>query len=137
MIYRVKTLPNLMNEFFGNGIINNEYNSQLGYSLPAVNITENEQGFKLEFAAPGYAKNAFSVKLDKNILIISAQMPEKQAEKYFRREFNYTNFERKFEMPSTANFEEVAANYENGVLTVSIPKKEEAKAKEPRMIEIA
>lgn len=137
MIYRVKTLPNLMNEFFGNGIINNEYNSHIGYSIPAVNITENEQGFTLAFAAPGFTKELFKLKLDKNILTISAEMPEKQDEKYFRREFNYRNFERRFELPQSANFEEVSANYENGVLTVSIPKKEEAKAKEPRMIEIA
>ncbi|MEZ4904969.1 MAG: Hsp20/alpha crystallin family protein [Spirosomataceae bacterium] len=120
------------NDIFAPTTLNN-------YGVPAVNIAENDNGFRLEVAAPGLNKENFKVNLENNVLTISAQHEQKNEEntdKYTRKEFNYTSFSRSFTLPNTVDGEKIAATYTNGVLHVEIPKKEEAK-RLPRVIEIA
>lgn len=100
-------------------------------SQPAVNVFEKEDSFQLEVAAPGFDKQDFSLNVEKDFLVISAKRAENKEEetgKYTRREFRFDAFERSFKLPATVNQDAVTAVYENGVLVVALPKKEEARS---------
>jgi len=105
-----------------------------------VNIKENPDEFKVEVAAPGFDKGDFKLELNHDVLTISSekQMENeiKDDEHFSKREFSYQSFTRSFTLPNIADSERIDANYENGILKVSIPKKEESKPKPSRMIEI-
>lgn len=95
---------------------------------PAVNIQENATRFVVEVAAPGRKKEDFNVQLDHDVLTISAGQPAANAEaQYTRREFSAGAFERSFSLPETVAADKIVATYENGILTLALPKKEEAK----------
>jgi HSP20 family protein len=98
--------------------------------MPAVNITENKDDFKVSLAAPGMKKSDFNIDVQGNILTISAEMEEKKEEKeenYTRKEYNFSSFSRSFTLPDEVNKEKIEATYVDGVLNLSLPKKEEAK----------
>jgi HSP20 family protein len=106
---------------------------------PAVNIKETPAGFHLEVAAPGLKKEDFKLQVDNKMLTISAKVEtssEEKEENYSRKEFSYSAFERSFKLPETIAIEGIAAKYENGVLFVELPKREEAKEKPVREIQI-
>jgi HSP20 family protein len=105
---------------------------------PAVNIIEKENDYVIEVAAPGFQKEDFNLKIEKDLLTISAQKETQKAEgdKVIRREFNFVQFERTFHLTEKINSESIAANYENGILTVALAKKEEVKP-EVRTISVA
>ena len=108
-------------------------------SIPAVNVVETIDEFKIEVAAPGYGKDDFKIDLDKNVLTISSEKEHKQEEKderYMRREFSYARFSRSFNIHDSIDVDKISAKHENGILTVALPKKEEAKAKPPKQISI-
>lgn len=111
-------------------------------TTPAVNIKENEESFKIEVAAPGLNKEDFNVELDQNILTISFEQKDEkeekdEKEKFTRREFSYTSFKRSFTIPeNVVNAEEINAQYNDGILSLTLPKKEEAKVKAKRLIDI-
>jgi HSP20 family protein len=109
-------------------------------TLPAVNITESNDEFRIELAAPGYKKDEFKIDLDKNMLTISVEQQEEKKEgddkKMLRCEYRYTSFSRAFTLPASANSDKISAGYDNGVLTVTIPKHDSAKAKPARQISI-
>ena len=110
-----RTLPNL---FSGDGFVANS---------PKVNVQKNEKGHTLEIAAPGLNKEDFKIKLDDNLLTISAKV-EKSEEttenNYSRKEFEYSTFSRSFTLPETTDLTGIEANYENGILFVLLPEKE-------------
>src|SRR5690554_4841332 len=111
-----------------------------GLTLPKVNIKEGEDGYLLELAVPGMAKEDFKIKLDQDVLTISSEKKEeasKDNKQYTRQEFSYQSFERRFNLPEDVNSEKITANYVNGVLSIEIPKREEAKPQAPKAIEIA
>ena len=119
----------------------NNSNSSTNTTIPAVNIRETNENFEVEMAAPGMTKDDFRVELDGNLLTISSekqnQREEKEGEKYSRREFSYQSFQRSFQLQKdVVDAEKIEAKYENGVLHLVIPKKEEAKQRPPKMIEI-
>jgi HSP20 family protein len=98
--------------------------------VPAVNIAESALAYRLEVAVPGYAKEDFKLKVEKDQLIISAEKKEEtknESEKVTRKEFHYHSFKRSFHLPETVEGEKIEAKYENGILHVVIPKKEAAK----------
>jgi HSP20 family protein len=100
--------------------------------LPPVNIVDKAGEFDVEIAVPGMKKDDFHVTCENGYLTIRAEREEKKEEKeknYTRREYNYSSFERSFSLPETVKADQVKAKYEDGVLKISIPKKEEAKAK--------
>lgn len=112
-------------------------------SVPAVNVKETDKAYALEVAAPGMTKQDFKVQLDNNRLIISAEKENKEEESdenrgYTRREFRYQSFVRTFNLPeSVVNNEQIAANYKDGILHITIPKSEEARLKNVRQIQIS
>ena len=116
-------------------------NSSTNTTLPAVNIRETAENFAVEMAAPGMNKEDFRIELEGAQLRISSEKKTenglKEGERYTRREFSYQSFQRSFTLPqNVVDVEQIHAKYENGVLHLLIPKKEEAKQKPPRMIEI-
>lgn len=105
-------------------------------TVPAVNIREDKEGFVLEVAAPGLSKDLFNIHVDGDLLTIevAAQEGNEQEEGTFkRREFNYLGFKRSFRLAKTADAEKIGARYEDGILYLAIPKREEVK---PRTIVI-
>jgi len=119
----------------------NKNYSSTSTTVPAVNIKENADTFEVEVAAPGMTKGDFKITLDGNLLTISSAKQEQNEEhkdNYTRREFSYQSFQRSFELQrEVVDQDNIQASYENGMLRLTIPKKEEAKQKEPRMIEIS
>ena len=109
-------------------------------STPATNIIENENEFVIELAVPGMKKDEFKIELDKNILTISSENKEDKEEKkenYTRQEFNFRTFSKSFTLPlEKVESDQIKAKLKNGILNVEIPKKEEAKPKPARLIEI-
>jgi HSP20 family protein len=106
---------------------------------PAVNIAETKDGFRIEVAAPGLNKEDFHINVDKNVLLISSEKEtssETKEEKYYRKEFSYNSFKRSFSLPEDVDAEKIKAAHANGVLTVFIPKQDEAKEKPARVISI-
>lgn len=137
------TFPALFDDFFGRELFNwdNSNYSSTGTTVPAVNIRETGEHFEVEMAAPGMDKNDFKIELNGNTLTISSQKQQEQKTEedgYSRREFSYRSFQRSFVLPKeVVDDNGIAARYENGLLHLTIPKKEQAKQKTPRLIEIA
>lgn len=136
-----KAYANLFDEFFTKGL-GNFVGADSLFTQPAVNVLESADNFRIELAAPGLNKGAFEVKVDKGTLTISAKKEQKEETttpegKYSRKEFNFATFSRSFQLPDTIDANAIGANYENGVLLVTLPKKEEAKVEAARTIEIA
>lgn len=137
------SMTNLFDDFFTRELQNwgMANHSATNTTIPAVNVKECTEHFEVEMAAPGMKKEDFKVELDGNTLNISSEMQteqeEKEGERYTRREFSYQSFQRRFTLPkNVVDVDQINAKYENGVLRLLIPKREEAKQKPPRMIEI-
>lgn len=139
-LVKTQFAPKHFNGFFGKDLFNELHNPAFAGSVPAVNVAEGIEGFKIEVAAPGLQKGDFKLNLEKNQLTISAQKEQKEEEsdeKYTRREFKYASFQRTFTLPNSVDGEKIGATYADGILTVALPKREEAKEKPAREIEIA
>lgn len=112
-----------------------------GSSLPKVNIVETNDEFRVEMAAPGMKKGDFHVELDNDVLTIHSEMTENvedgEDKKYSRREFSYQSFKRSFYLPNTVEADSIKAKYNDGILSLVIPKKEEAKKKPVKTIAIS
>lgn len=109
-------------------------------ALPALNIQETDDNFKIELAAPGFAKKDFEITIEDNCLNIAAEKSSSEEEKeenYTRREFSYNSFERSLQLPETVKQEAVKASYKDGILSFNLAKKEEAKKLPPKKVEIA
>ena len=137
-------LPALFDDFFNRDLFSwgNSNFSNTNTTIPAVNIKETAENYEVEVAAPGMTKDDFKVELDGNTLMISSersnQKEEGGDEKYSRKEFSYQSFLRTFQLQKdVVDIEKIAAKYENGLLHLMIPKKEEAKQKPPRLIQIS
>lgn len=134
-------LPSLFSELFDNDSL---LNSTTFGTSPAINVSEDSKGYKVEVAAPGMTKDDFAVSLaPDDTLIISMEkktgdVPEKGEEKkYLRREFSYSKFEQRLSLPDGADREHIDASMSDGVLTISIPKLPvEEKCETTRCIEI-
>ncbi len=137
-------MPLLFDDFFNKDIFNWGLSnfSNTNTSIPGVNIKETPENFEVEVAAPGMSKKDFKIELDGNMLTISSEKTDSQEqkddEKYTRREFSYQSFYRTFNLPKeVVDVDKIRAKYENGLLQLLIPKKEEAKQKPPRLIQIS
>lgn len=127
-------------ESFFNDEVPSIFNSDWYRTSPLVNIKDANDSYQIEMAAPGFNKENFSVKVEDNILTISAtQNDEKQTEgeKYTRKEFHYQSFTRSFTLPKKIDSSKITANYENGILKVTLPKPEEEKTKGALEIKIS
>lgn len=116
----------LFNEFF-NDEIDRTFGSNKS-NAPAVNVLEKEGAFQVEVVAPGYKKDDFKLKLDKDQLTISSEIKEeneeKEGEKVIKREYRSASFSRSFTLPQNVDVEAINAKYEDGLLKVVIPKLE-------------
>lgn len=107
---------------------------------PAMNIKETADNFEIELAAPGFGKKDFNVTIDDGCINISAEKTSEKKEKeenYTRREFSYNSFERSLKLPESVKEEEIKAKYNDGILSFKLAKKEEAKKRPPKVIEVA
>lgn len=115
-------------------------NFNTGLSLPKVNIRETADNFIVDMAVPGLKKSDFHIDLDNQLLSISAELKEDNEENtqnYTRKEYGYASFKRTFTLPESVNDSKIDAQYKDGVLSVLLPKKEEAKKKPVRSIKIS
>jgi HSP20 family protein len=115
------------------------FQAQQYHTLPAVNVTENEQGYQLELAAPGLKKEDFKISINQNRLTISVQQESSDTEnapRYLRKEFSFQSFQRVFHLPKTVEDAQIEATYQEGILTLVLPKKAEAQPKPIREIAI-
>lgn len=134
----ISVLDNLWNEAFDRSFPHTVTKGNF-LSQPHVNIRETADAFQLELAAPGLSKEDFTLNVENEHFTVKVEqkdIKEQQEDQYTRKEFNYTSFKRSFYLPESVNVEGIEAKYENGILNVSLPKKEEEKEKAPKLIEI-
>ena len=115
-------------------------NFNTGMSLPMVNIKETAEDYFVEMAVPGLKKSDFNIVLDNQVLSISTETEEQKdlkEDNYTRREFGYASFKRSFTLPETVDEGKIKAKYDEGILSINLPKKEEAKQKPARSIKIS
>ena len=122
------------NEWFDNG-------GFLGrvMNVPAVNITEQSDQYLVSLAVPGMKKDDFKIDVDGNMLTISSQKEETKEEKdkrYTRKEYSYSSFTRSFTLADEVNKEKIDARYEDGVLNISLPRREDAKKSSAKQIAV-
>jgi len=136
--------PALFDDFLNRDIFNwgSSNFSDTNTTIPAVNIKETADNYEVEVAAPGMTKKDFKVQLDGNMLTISSEKSSEREEnedvRYSTREFSYQSFSRTFNLQKdVVDTEKLVAKYEDGVLHLLIPKKENAKQKQPKLIEIS
>ncbi len=132
-------VPAYWDDFFNDKFFNQLKSTGSGESLPAVNISEDDKGYSIEVAVPGIAKDNFNLEIENDVLILSSEQEEnkdEQKQNYLRREFSYQSFKRSFELPETIDQEQINATIDAGILTLSLPKKEEEIQKAPRQIEV-
>ena len=121
----------MFNDFFGE--------DPYTHSTPKVNVIEEKEFYELEIALPGVSKDDIAINIDKDTLTISHREKEASEEEgiYSRKEFDFSRFNRSFQLPETINIQKVDAKMENGVLQVKLPKRDEAIDKGPREIKIS
>lgn len=134
-----KLLSSVFDDFF-NQSLSDVVGSDLTFTQPSVNIVENDEFFNVEVAAPGLSKKDFNIEVKGDHLEISAKKEDKKEEKVdgkiTRSEFNYSSFTRSFYLPEMVEADKITATYKEGILYLQLPKKEEAKVKAPKTIEI-
>ena len=126
-----KTFDGILNDIFNEMPALGRNLREETFGFPPANITEVTDAYQIEVAAPGLEKTDFNLKLDGDLLTISAEKKQETKEenaKTIRREFSYKAFKRSFTLDEKINAANIAAKYENGVLQVTLPKKEEVKA---------
>lgn len=138
MIRRNSFVPSIFDDLFNDELFGNFNRST--QSTPAVNVTEHNDKFTIEVAAPGLEKKDINIKLEKDVLTISSEKEEKNEDKNgncMRREFSYTSFSRSFVLPENVVADKIKAVHTNGILNIEIPKEEEDKVKLSREIRIS
>jgi len=123
------SINHLMNDLMENFKFPESNNYDGGNVLPAVNILENEQGFQLEVSAPGFSKEEITLLVEKDTLVISGEKKTEETteeKKFHRKEFTYNNFKRKFTLTEQVDKEKIEAGFENGIVKIHLPKKQES-----------
>ena len=129
---RTQRIPSFFEDFFNKPLLD-LFDSGLAsrrMSVPAVNVTERKEDYLVSMAAPGLKKEDFKIDVEGNMLTISSEKEEENEEKdekYTRQEYSYSSFERSFTLPDEVNKDKIDAHYQDGVLELVLPKKEEAK----------
>lgn len=136
-------LPSFFDRFWNNELMdwNRSNFSSTNTSLPAVNVKETDDDFVIELAAPGMNKKDFKISFNNNILTISSEIKDEKEEKednYTRKEFSYQSFQRSFTVPDNmVNGDKISAKYNEGILNIVLPKREEVKPQPEREIKIS
>jgi HSP20 family protein len=133
----INVFPNLINEFFnddffmGGRLMENSF-------VPSANVKENSKAFLIELSAPGFNKKDINIEVDDIMLKIYSEIKnevENKDESIIKREFHYNSFERSFQLPENVNAEKIKANYNDGILSIEIPKMEKEQKKK-RLIDV-
>ena len=136
--------PSIFDRFFEGDMM--DWNvadySAFNSTLPAVNIKEGKKEFEIEVAAPGMNKEDFRLNYEGGRLTISSERKnekeEKEGEKVTRREFSYQAFRRSFNVPEDViAVDKISASYKNGILQISLPRREEVIPAAPKQIKIS
>jgi HSP20 family protein len=125
------SLAPMFNDLFESFLSDSPFSDRMISRVPAVNISENENAYNIELAAPGLNKENFKIQLDKNLLTISVEQKSQNNEEnrqYNKREFSYSSFVRSFALPESADDSSIDAEYTDGILKIAVQKKEEAKS---------
>ncbi len=127
-VRRTENWPSFVDEFFNTDFWPSFLDVNTRYTVPAVNILEEDNEYRIEVIAPGIDKKDVKINLEDDVLTISSERKEENEEKdkhYMRREFNYTAFSRSFVVPEEVEADKISAEHKNGILTLHLPKKEE------------
>ena len=126
----------IFDDFFGSNIFDSRTLKR--NHLPSVNILDNEKFFELNLAAPGKNRKDFIIELEDQILTISSDSfsNNDNSDNFTRQEYRYDNFKRSFRLPDSINTSLIKAKYENGILSISLPKHKEAIPEPKKQIEI-
>jgi len=128
-----KTFNSLFEDLFQNlpnSIAGNDWNNQFSNDFVPVNIKETGDAYILDVVAPGMEKSDFKVNIEKNLLTISAEKKSEvknENEKMIKKEFSYRSFSRSFKLDEGIDASNINAKYDQGILNISLPKKEEVK----------
>ena len=136
----ISNLPSFIGDFFNDFMNTDLVSRDVFKSMPAVNISETNDAYMLELASPGMRKEDFRIEVENGVMTISSgKKTENNTEdsRFTRREFSYSTFSRTFTLPEHVDTEGIAARYEQGILMISIPKKDEAKKKPVREITVS
>lgn len=124
----VKTLSGIMDDIFNGKFINKDFATSDFFGAHApVNIRETKDAYVLDVVAPGFEKGDFKINLDGQTLTISSEKKTEQKtenEKQIRREFSFRSFSRSFTLDENVDADKINAKYDNGVLKLTLPKKE-------------
>jgi HSP20 family protein len=126
--YRVKTpafVPGFLNAM--DALLKDDFQAHFQNTYPAVNILENTTHFDVIVNAPGLSKDEFKISVENDLMTIGydhKEVPSEVEPKFIKKEFSVKSFKRSFTLNENLNVDEISAKYENGLLTVSIPKKE-------------
>ncbi len=146
VLIRNRSLPSLMDNLMetSNFLNSNIFDWDGGQRdmplMPDANIVENEKDFRIELAAPGLEKKDFKIEVSNGILSVSAEKEKEEKEEkenYRRREFSYNSFSRSFALPDNSLPDKIDAKYENGILRLSLPKKEVTVSKPKKEIKVS
>ena len=137
--------PALTNELFDTGFFPRLWDMDFigtdwATNVPSVNIVENREHYMIEMAAPGLEKKDFKIAVDNRMITISAEKKEERKEEkpnFMRREFSYNTFTRSFRLPENCLMDKIDAKYENGVLFLTLPKKEVTVTKPVKEIKVS
>jgi HSP20 family protein len=129
---KVERFPSLFEDFLKpwNEMMNTGGTWGRTLTTPAVNIIENKDNFLVSVAVPGMKKSDFNINVEGHLLTISSEKEESKDDSndlYTRKEYSYALFSRSFTLPEEVNKEKIEAIYEDGLLKLTLPKKEEAK----------
>ena len=133
---RPRTFSTLMDEFFNN-TFPESFNNDFNWNSPSTNIKETDNGYTIEMAVPGIDKNNVDIRVEKDQLIVESKTSsenEESNDKYTMRQFNYSAFRKSFYLNNKIDNDKIDAQYKDGILYITLEKKDEAKTKEPRTI---
>lgn len=123
---RFPFMPSTFSDFFSDFLNEDLVQKDYFKSVPAVNIRERKDDFMIQLAAPGVNKGDFKIEVNKDVLTIHVEKQEEtkdENERYTRKEFSYTSFKRSFSLPEHVNAEKISAEYNDGMLMLTIPQK--------------
>ena len=123
---------------FFEDFINNFFGSNIYNDIPPYNIIDTDKEFLIEFSVPGFNKKDFLLEVEENNLKVSKLSSEKNKleNNFFKRQFNYSQFEKNFRIPEEVNIEKIYSIYDNGILKIFLPKVKELKQNKIKSIQV-
>ena len=123
---------------FFEDFINNLFGSNIYNDIPPYNIVDNDNEFLIEFSVPGFDKKDFLLEVEENNLKVSklSSKNNKPENNFFKRQFNYSQFEKNFTIPEEVIIEKINSKYENGILKIFLPKIKEFKQTKIKSIQV-